>query len=308
MYRRRLGPFGPRVIEFTLTNRCQCRCVHCYNGNAPAVKPFNELSADEIGDLLKDASRIGFSEVNFTGGEPLLRDDILELIARARAANMLPKVNTNGILLTDSMVKGLQEAGLSWCAVSIDSADPGEHDSLRGYEGCHRHAVEGIGRLVNHGIPASITTYVRRDTLGNGHLRAIVNLGHSLGVETVRILFPVPIGKLEDKYGQVLNLEERQKVRELLSDPLVTMETPREIIRCTAAVTKVNVMPDGEVTPCVFVPMSYGNVRREPLKSIWKRMENFDKMWKPLGQCPMCDESFGNKIVELAHPVPSSNN
>ena len=305
LYRKRgMGPYGPRLIEITLTNRCQCRCVHCYNEKAPAVSQASELSSGEIALLLKDASRLGFTEVNFTGGEPLMRGDIMELIRAARAARMLPKMNTNGILLTDAVVKSLKHSGLSWCAVSIDSKDFLEHDKLRGYEGCFHLATEGIRRLVDHGIPASITTYVRRNNLANGHLSAIIDMGHSLGVETVRILFPVPIGGLENAQCEVLNQQERQKVRKLLSDPLVTMESPKENTRCTAAVTKVNVMPDGSVTPCVFVPMGYGNVRQERLGAIWKRMAEFDSMWKPAGQCPMCDEAFREKILESCRLFP----
>ncbi len=158
--------------------------------------------------------------------------------------------------------------------------------------------------MVDHGIPASITTYVRRGKLANGHLNAIIDMGHSLGVETVRILFPVPIGGLENAQCEVLSQQERQMVRKLLSDPLVTLESPKENTRCTAAVTKVNVMPDGNVTPCVFVPMSYGNVRQERLASIWKRMAEFDSMWKPDGQCPMCDEAFREKIMESSRLFP----
>ena len=61
LYRKRgMGPYGPRLIEITLTNRCQCRCVHCYNEKAPAVSQASELSSGEIALLLKDASRLGW--------------------------------------------------------------------------------------------------------------------------------------------------------------------------------------------------------------------------------------------------------
>lgn len=91
-----------------------------------------------------------------------------------------------------------------------------------------------------------------------------------MGVETVHLLFPIDgLGNAE---SNVLNRAERQMVRKLLSDPLVTMESPKENTRCTSAVTKVNVMPNGDVTPCVFVPNVYDNLREERLGSICKRM------------------------------------
>ena len=270
LYRKRgMGPFGPRLIELTLTNHSHCSCVYDI---APAVGRASELSSGEIALVLKDASRLGFTEVNFTGGEPLMRGDIMELIRIARTAHMLPKMHTNGILLTDEVVKSLKQAGLSWCAVSIDSADYREHDRLQGYDGCFHLATRRIRSLVYYGIPASITTRVRRETLGNGDLNAIIDMGYSLGVETIHLLFHVPIEGLENAESKVLNRAERQMVRKLLSDPLVTLESPKENTRCTAAVTKVNVMPNGNVTPSVFVPMIYGNVREERLGSILKRM------------------------------------
>ncbi|HEX9157103.1 MAG TPA: radical SAM protein, partial [Syntrophales bacterium] len=138
-YRKRgLGPLGPRLVEITVTNRCQCRCVHCYNETAPPVDDASELTRGEIARICKDAARIGFAEVNFTGGEPLLRKDIVALVKLARSAGMLPKMNTNGILLTDDMASRLKEAGLAWCAVSIDSSEPAVHDRLRGFDGCFK--------------------------------------------------------------------------------------------------------------------------------------------------------------------------
>ena len=278
LYRKRgSGLFGPRLIELTLTNRSQCHSVHCYNEKAPAVSQDSELSSGEIALILKDASRIGFIEVNFTGGEPLMRGDILELICIASTAHLLPKMQTNGILLTDDVAKSLKQAGLSWCSVDIDSADFREHDRLRGYDGCFHLATRGIRSLVYYGIPTSIKTYVRRETLANGDLNAIINMGYSLGVETVHLLFP--IDGLENAERYVLNRAERQMVRKLLSDPLVIMESPKENTRCTAALTKVNVMPNGDVTPCVFVPNVYGNLRKERLDSILNRMAEFDNRY-----------------------------
>jgi radical SAM protein with 4Fe4S-binding SPASM domain len=78
------------------------------------------------------------------------------------------------------------------------------------------------------------------------------------------------------------------------------MESPDEKTRCTAAVTKLNVQPNGAVTPCVFVPSSYGNVRYEPLKQIWNRMAEFDRIHKPAGKCPMSDPGFCASVLPMA--------
>ena len=148
-YRRRgFGPFGRRLVEITLTDRCQCRCVHCYNEIGEPISETDELSTEKVASILEEASAFGFLEANFTGGEPLMRRDIVDLVRYARKSGIVPKMNTNGILLTESMVSELGAAGLAWGSVSIDSADPEKHDSLRQYSGCFDLAVQGIRRLI----------------------------------------------------------------------------------------------------------------------------------------------------------------
>ena len=92
------------------------------------------------------------------------------------------------------------------------------------------------------------------------------------------------------------SLTEREVVRRYLGDPIVTMESPDEKTRHTAGVTKMNILPDGTVTPCVFIPFPYGNVRKETLKNIWKRMAEFNQTCKPAGKCPLCDLEFREKL------------
>ena len=292
---RGVGHISSRLIEIALTHRCQCRCVHCYSYSAEALSDREELTTVEIKYLLEKAKKIGFVEVNFTGGEPLLREDLLILIRHARRLGLISKINTNGVLLSSSMIRELKKSGLKWCAVSIDSAKPERHDQLRRFRGCFEKAVAGVEEAIRQGIPASITTYARRDSLLSGDLADIVALGHRLKVDTVRILLPVPIGRFEDAWSEVLTLEEREKVRELMRDPIVTMESPREGSRCAAALTKVSVLPNGDVTPCVFVPYKYGNFRQQDLEDIWDEMEEFCRLYKPNGQCPMCNREFVKK-------------
>ncbi len=297
--KRTLSSFGPRLIEITLTHRCQCRCVHCYDERAP-TSVADELSTSEVRSLLDQAYALGCCEVCFTGGEPLLRQDLLELIEHARKKQLVPKINTNGILLDLGMIRNLKQAGLIWCSVSIDSHQPERHDELRRYKGCFKKAVEGIKELVRQNVAASITTYARKDGVYTDSLQKIINLGHELNVETVRILFPVPMGGFKHSLHEILTFEERERVRRYLKDPIVTMESPHERIRCTAAVTKMNIQPNGTVTPCVFIPLSYGNIREERLTSIWKRMVEFDRSCKPDGKCPFCDPVVRDRMVALS--------
>ncbi len=301
---RRRGFFGPRLLEITLTHLCQCRCVHCYDATNTPFSNADSLKTVEVFSILDQAVSMGCTEVCFTGGEPLLREDLLDLIRYSRRLQLVTKINTNGLLLSRGMVSELKKAGLACCFVSIDSPDPEVHNMLRGHANCHESALKGLRELVSQGIAASITTYARRESIHNGELQQIIDLAHELDLETVRILFPVPMGGFFDDQSKVLNFEERERVRQYLNDPIVTMESQKEGTRCTAAVTKLNILPDGAVTPCVFVPKDYGNIRKDSLESIWERMTEFDRLCKPKGQCPMCDREFRRKL--LAEPASTN--
>lgn len=295
--RRGVRPFSAlRLVEFTLTHRCQCRCVHCYSETDAPVPASDELTTTEVFSVMEQTASMFCNEISFSGGEPLLREDLFDLIRYARRLKLVPKLSTNGILLTGDTVNKLKEAGLGWCSVSIDSPTPEKHDELRHYQGCYEKAIQGLKELVRKGVPASITTYARKDGIPTAELQKIIDLGHELRVETVRILFPVPIGGFKGCYNEVLGIDERERVRGYLADPIVTMESPDEKTRCTAAVTKMNILPDGVVTPCVFVPFWYGNVREEPLNEIWERMAEFDRSNKPAGKCPLCDPEFYHRL------------
>ncbi len=293
---RTFGTLGFRLIEISLTDRCQCRCVHCCAATAEPLPEREELTTSEVHSIIDQASAMRATEVCFSGGEPLLRCDIVDLVRHARRKGLVSKIVTNGILLSEALVAQLKEAGLNWCAVSLDSPWPNEHDALRKHGGCFDLAVKGLKRLIQYGIPASISTYARKAAIHSGDLEKIVELGRGLKVATVRINFPVPVGRLEDSEDEILTLDEREEVRKLLRYGIVSMESPAEETSCTSGITKINVLPNGDVTPCVFVPLPCGNVHRQTLRDIWQAMGNLNGANKPKGRCPMCDPDFRAKL------------
>lgn len=297
---RTLGTLGLRLVEISLTDRCQCGCPHCYaEENTESLKE-DELSTDQVKSLICEAKALGATEIIFTGGEPLLRSDLPELVEFTHRSRMVVRLITNGILLSEELVKSLKKAGLNWCSISIDSPDPESHDIFRRYPGSFSIAMEGFRLLKKHRIPCSIITVARKELIHSGDLEKIVALGKQIGVTLVRINFPVPIGRFREQAGQVLDYSEREIVRELLKSGFVSMESPREGTRCTAAVTKISIRPNGDVTPCVFIPLTIGNIRERSLADIWKVMKNYIKTYEIKGQCPMCDPVLRQRLFEAA--------
>jgi AdoMet-dependent heme synthase len=302
---RTFAALGLRLVEISLTDRCQCRCGHCFAATQQPLPEEDELQTPRVRALIDDLSHMGVTEVCFSGGEPLLRHDILEIVSYAHGKGLVARLITNGILLNEQMIANLKCAGLSWCSLSIDSPRSEEHDAFRRYSGCFDKAIGGLRLLVKYKIPCSIITVARKELLYSGQLEEIVKIGKKLGVTVVRINFPVPIGRFINQDNQTLTYQEREKVRELLRYGNVVMEAPSEGTKCTAAVTKVNILPNGSVTPCVFVPLSYGNIHKKKFSQIWASMAEYSPRFKVNGSCPMCDSILRERIYSAAETQPN---
>ncbi len=293
---RTLGTLGLRLVEISLTDRCQCRCDHCFATTQEPLPEKDELNTAEVKRLINDLAELGVTEVCFSGGDPLLRDDILELVTHSQRKYLVARLITNGILLNEQMVIELKRAGLTWCSVSIDNPRPEVHDAFRRHPGCFEKAITGLKLLIRYKVACSIITVARKELIDSGELEEIVRLGQRIGVTVVRINFPVPLGRFINRDNQILSREEREEVRKLLRHGNVTMESPIEGTRCTAGVTKVNILPSGNVTPCAFVPLSYGNIRERRFLEIWNAMAVYNEQFKCHGQCPMCDSALRERI------------
>lgn len=270
--------FGSKVppqLWIAVTYDCQCQCEHCVIGPELNRKTL-ELSRSDIHQVVKEAQRLGIRRVSLFGGEPLMRDDLTDIVKDTSSLGLKCTIYTNGILLNKENVKRLKAAGLDSCHVSLDSPDKNAHDEFRHYRGCFDKAVQGIKNLVEEGIPASIWTHVSKKDVACNDLRdlkSIIKLGRELSVNNIMVLFPMASGKWLCGWDEILSKEERALVRELFDPPFVRMEFPDEMTTCKGGRLFVYVKPDGSVTPCPTVPYSFGNIQKESLEKILRKIE-----------------------------------
>ena len=275
----------PTFIDVAVTYRCQCKCVHC------AAEAFSrpgrrELETQELISVIDQARRLGALEIVFSGGEPLLRKDIFDLVSHAHDAGLIIRLNTNGLLLDREHVSELKKAGLNQCGVSIDAPDPESHDRLRGVPGAFHKATEGIRMLREYGIYCQILTYASKDNVTSG-LAGIIALGKELGVLAVFIFFPMAVGRWESDFSQVLTDEERERVRALQDLTCAHVELPtRCSICCAHAKSVLHVTAYGDVTPCPFVPYVIGNIAEHPIDVLWSHYCR-DLRLECRGVCPV---------------------
>ena len=167
------------VVVWNCTRRCNLSCHHCY-ASADAAPAPNELSTSEGKALLDDLADYGVPVVLFSGGEPMARDDLPELVAYAADAGLRPVLSTNGTLLTPERARELRDAGLAYAGVSVDGM-PAANDRIRGEEGAFDAAVEGIEAALDAGLKTGLRytiTEHNADDLAN-----VVSLLHDVGVD-----------------------------------------------------------------------------------------------------------------------------
>ena len=329
----------PYVVSWNLTYRCNLACEHCYldAGGTPLVGTENfadrsELSTDECFRVIDEIAAFAPECLTIlTGGEPLLRRDILEIVQRASERELWVVVGTNGVLITENVARRLAEAGARGLSLSLDALDPDRHDGFRKVRGAWRNTVEGAEILNRTGLPFIVQT-----TAGShnaGELDKIADFAHDrLGAKVWNLYFLVPTGRgqfVSDmtpaQYDEVLaslyRIQKKYNRRMVVNakcaphyiktvlenagvetEPIPTdAESPGQSpIRvysggaggCPAGTHYMGIRPNGDVTPCPYLPVFAGNLRGSSLADLWTSSEVFTDIRRRSslgGRCGDCE-------------------
>lgn len=307
----------PTVCTLQVTTRCQANCIHC-SAARHKRSDEQELTTDEWKRVIRESERLGTVTVVFTGGEPLLRPDIFELIEWVDKDEAVALMFCNGLLLTQENVKRLADAGL-WCIhISIDTPDPEEHDRMRRVPGCFEKAIEGLKRCKDAGILVGISTYATPERLHNGQVAELVELARRVGADEITIFDVVPTGRLllEDR-KHLLSDADKQELCRLEEHWNKDHGLPHVItqahvngptgVGCYAGWCQFYITAYGEMTPCDFTPLSFGSARHESVEAIWNRMIRHEGYCKHKDSCRMQDPEFRKAWIDripLSGPFP----
>ena len=322
---------APFLIVWNFTNACNLRCAHCYQR---AGRPLlTELSFKEKLDVVKQLDQAGVAAVAFSGGEPTIHPHFPTALKAAADAGMYTALATNGLALAErGFAEKLKKLGLRYVEVSIDSADPDKHDHFRGVKGAWEKAVRGLRNAVELGFSTAMATTVTR--LNLDEVDDILDLAEEIGVQRVVFFNFIPVGRGEDIMKLDLTPEEREeflkkvylenhrrnleiystapqfaRVSCILSggkevaathfyvkgDPIIS-SLAEYIGGCGAGRIYAALQPNGDVTPCVFIPsIVVGNVTKTPFKEIWSSSEVFKALRdreKLKGGCKTCPYKY----------------
>jgi len=300
---------APLIVVWNFTNRCNLRCAHCYQ-DATAGGSDDELTLDEKMALLDQMDRHYLAMVAFAGGEPTMSPDLLPAIARCRQIGMHVSVATNGTTMTRDRAAGLAEAGARYVEVSLDSVHPDKHDRFRGVPGMWARSVEGMRNIVaTPGLRLGVAICITQNNVDEAE--EMIRFAIDIGAECIAHFNFIPVGRGVGMIDEDITPQQRERLLALLDRTMqagrigVISTAPqlgrhclshaaypgsrtacshagsgsgakaRVVARylggCGAGRTYACIQPNGDVTPCVYMPHAVmGNVRHAEYPDIWR--------------------------------------
>ena len=214
-------PAGPFEIVWNFTYKCNLRCKHCYEDSGRMKLPeLSTSEAKQVIDILSKIAGVGLPALSFSGGEPLARRDIFELIAYAKKRIPYISIASNGTLITKDNAKKLKDAGVDYVEISIDGASPKVHDEFRGVHGAYEKAIQGVKNCVEEDIDTCIATVLHRDNLVE--MEKILQLAKELDVRFMHFNY-IPTGRAKEHVELDLTPEERLHVLRTIGKEIISL-------------------------------------------------------------------------------------
>lgn len=299
------------TVQFDVSSKCNSNCIYCLVSDHIETK--EEVSTETILKVISELPDLGTWVLVLSGGEPLLRKDVFDIIEHADNLGILVQFLTNGILIDEKVAKRLATFKHLQIRISLDSCIPEHHDKHRGAKGSFEKTVRGIKNLKNQGITPEIAVVV--SSINYDDFDKTVDFLKELGIKYVRIgAVSTLMGKgyeqreylpLNSKQYNELGkkiIEHNKKCKSLLFDPikeLVVYATPpsfdKKLEPCGIGKSKIYISADGLVYPCIGVSFSkfvIGDIKKDKLSDIWKNSDLLKKLrnltTKDIKHCSNC--------------------
>jgi pyrroloquinoline quinone biosynthesis protein E len=299
---------NPLALIAEITHRCPLHCVYCSNPLEMAAVS-SELSTAQWIDVLQQAGKLGMLHAHFTGGEPLARPDLTELIAGARAAGLYSNLITSGMGLAEERLQALVDAGLDHIQLSFQDSREDSANWIAGAK-AHAHKIE-LSRLVHrHKIAFTVNLVIHRQNID--HLDEMIGFIEQLAPERMEIAHTqyygwalqnrgalLPTRAQLDKAVEAVAAAEKRLAGRIRVDFVVPDYYARFPKACMGGWGRrlMLINPAGKVLPChaaeVIPGLEFENVREQSLENIWQQSASFQRFrgeeWMP-EPCRSCDQ------------------
>ena len=273
---------APLTVNWTLSYRCNFGCEHCYSRDEECPElPLGRLQ--QIADILAEA---GVLFVNFGGGEPLIDPRLFALSSYAAERGLNVSMNTNGWKLDADCAARIAASGFSSVGVSIDAHQPAPHDDFRNRSGSFARAVAALDHLREAGVRSTMSTVISR--LNYEHLDAILDLAREHGVTQLylhnfkcsgrgfknRQELDLSAEEWRDFYVEALAVKARTDDLKISFDDPVIASLPgyneTALVKgSTCGKLSLHLRPNGDLTPCGFIPVTVGNILTQDFSELW---------------------------------------
>lgn len=294
------------IVE--LTHRCPLQCAYCSNP-LKMDAPKAELSTDAWKRVLDEAVALGVLQVHFSGGEPMARRDLPELVDHATSVGLYANVITSGVLLSDAAMAALLKARVDHVQLSFQDADPVHADGYGGYRGGHAKKLEAAVRIRGAGLPLTANFVIHRQNIAR--VEAMIALGEALGADRIEI------AHVQYHGWALLNRDALLPDRRQLDQATAVVEAARVRLKGHIAIDYVvpdyhagrpkacmggwgnrfiTLSPSGKAMPChaaeTLPGFTFPSVRDMSLARIWTDSDVFTRFrgtaWMP-EPCRSCD-------------------
>ncbi|OGF26811.1 hypothetical protein A2331_05650 [Candidatus Falkowbacteria bacterium RIFOXYB2_FULL_34_18] len=305
-------------LDFNVTNRCNFRCIHCCFRSGERL--LEEFSLEKIKEVLNDFISLGGKRIDITGGEPLLRNDIFDIVKFAKSLNLKVELVTNASLLNKSKLERFKRIGLDDIAISLDGVNYDTYSRIRPInKRTHDYIIENIKECVRQGFYTKINTVVFRSNFQE--LIKINDFAIKIGVSEHGLYYFTPVGRGNDNKEEIVDpfawlelarekfIPRQNKIKLSLETPILeTKNTKKVNISCYLENPwHLQLLPDGNVYPCAimaFYNRPCGNLYEKSLKDIWYDKKLWNGEYYQQNVMPLINKyksciNFGKKFKDI---------
>ncbi|MEM2046844.1 MAG: radical SAM protein [Candidatus Jordarchaeales archaeon] len=335
--RKPFVPGAPFLVVWDYTYACNLRCKHCYA--SAGVPLEDEMSLDEKLKAAESLADAGVTAVAFSGGEPLVRKDVFRVMGELKEHGVFVAIATNGTLITREMARRIKEAGVGFVQISLDGSVAEVHDDFRGITGAYERTIQGIRNCVEEGLFVEVSTTATKTNYGEiGKIADLCEeLGVKWYmifncVPSGRGRFIIENDLTPEEREELLTylwrrMHSRKKVEYLSTAPQFArvalqqegeagvMKIPGHFYNpelygqlkslggfiggCGAGRMYAALKPNGALQPCVFMPLTIGNLRDDSFEELWdihpvfETLRDRSKLKENCRSCPYRDYCGG---------------
>lgn len=280
-----------RSVSLSVSYKCNLNCIHCSAAKF-RDRGRKDMGVEDFRRLGNELAENGAYIIQFTGGEPLLRKDLEDLVAALDPSRFYISVNTNTTLVTPERLRRLRQAGVDNLAISIDAWDEAEHERFRKRKGIHLQSVKVLDMILEAGLSAMVFSVVTHQNVRTPGFVDLCEYTKEKGVILVAG-WAVPCGNWEGNDEVLLtpdDLEYLETIHEKYLHVRTDFDANYHHWGCPAVKEKLYITSYGDVVPCDFLHVGLGNVFRSSIADIRRNALQVDWFREYNALCLACND------------------